>query len=66
MTTHVTELREIVKSSSSTEKQLDWNSVEVRIRDQVTLRAMTCVQVASKMVSHYKVTFKTSIFRRVL
>ena len=55
MTTHIAELREIVKSSSNTEKKLDWLSVESRIKDQVVLRAMTCVQIASKVTSHYKV-----------
>lgn len=55
MTTHIAELREIVKSSSSAEKKLDWSSVESRIKDQVVLRAMTCVQIASKVTSHYKV-----------
>lgn len=57
MTTHIAELREIVKSSSSAEKKLDWSSVESRIKDQVVLRGMTCVQIASKVTSHYKVNF---------
>ena len=57
MTTHITELREIVKCSSSAEKKLDWTSVESRIKDQVVLRAMTCVQIGSKVTSHYKVHF---------
>ena len=55
MSIHITELHEIVKNSSSKEKQLDWGSVEDRIKDQIPLRAVTCIQLASKLVSHYKV-----------
>ena len=56
MTKHISDLQEIVKTSSSQDKQLDWNSVEARIYDQVILRVMTCVQIASKMISHYQVS----------
>ena len=55
MTKHINELYEIVQRSSSKEKQLDWSSVESRITDQVPLRAVTCVQIASKLISNYKV-----------
>ena len=55
MTKHINELYEIGQRSSSKEKQLDWSSVESRITDQVPLRAVTCVQIASKLVSNYKV-----------
>jgi len=55
MSAHITELQEIVKNSSSMEKQLDWSTVESRVKDQVVLRATTCVQIASKIISHYKV-----------
>ena len=55
MTKHINELYEIVQRSSSKEKQLGWSSVESRITDQVPLRAVTCVQIASKLVSNYKV-----------
>ena len=55
MTKHINELYEIVQRSSSKEKQLDCSSVESRITDQVPLRAVTCVQIASKLISNYKV-----------
>jgi len=63
MTIHITELQEIVRASSSAEKQLDWSSVEARIKDQVVLRAMTCVQIASKLVSHYKAVHPSKVKR---
>ena len=52
---HTNELYEIVQRCSSKEKQLDWSPVESRITDQVPLRAVTCVQIASKLISSYKV-----------
>ena len=52
---HTNELYEIVQRCSSKEKQLDWSPVESRITDQVLLRAVTCVQIASKLISNYKV-----------
>ena len=55
MTKHISELYEIVKNSSSKEKQLDWGAVETRLKDQIPLRAASCIQLASKLVSHYKV-----------
>uniref|UniRef100_A0A7M5X6A1 Cyclin N-terminal domain-containing protein n=2 Tax=Clytia hemisphaerica TaxID=252671 RepID=A0A7M5X6A1_9CNID len=63
MTIHITELQEIVRASSSAEKQLDWSSVEARIKDQVVLRAMTCVQISSKLVSHYKAVHPSKVKR---
>ena len=62
MTQHLIELKEVVKNSSSQEKQLDWKAVENRVVDQVILRAMTCVQIASKLVSHYKVCDNVFLF----
>lgn len=66
MLKHVNELYEIVVSSSSKEKQLDWSSVEARIIDQVPLRAVTCIQLASKLVSHYKALTPSKVKRFLL
>lgn len=56
MCKHISELYEVVKTSSCKEKQLDWDAVATRIKDQLQLRAASCIQVASKLVSHYDVS----------
>ncbi|XP_057294973.1 cyclin N-terminal domain-containing protein 1-like [Hydractinia symbiolongicarpus] len=63
MSKHITELYEIVKNSSSKEKQVDWKSVEARIKDQAPLRALSCIQVASKLISHYKALTASKVKR---
>ncbi|XP_065663425.1 cyclin N-terminal domain-containing protein 1 isoform X2 [Hydra vulgaris] len=54
MSKHITQLQEVISSSSSSNKKVDWASVERRVIDQVPLRAISCVQIASKIVSNYK------------
>ena len=56
MLKHIQEVYDAVRSSSSKDKQADWRSVESRLKEQFPLRASSCVQVASKMTSHYKVS----------
>ena len=51
---HVKELHQYVASSCCSEQNISWEQVEKRLQHQVTLRAVSCVQVASKLCSHYK------------
>lgn len=38
-----------------TGKNYEWKTVENRVKSQVTLRALTCIQITSKLCSHYKI-----------
>lgn len=50
---HVMELRSCVRNKQDTDAPLSWESVEERIVSQTILRAMTSIQLASKLESHY-------------
>ena len=53
MVGHIEELYTHVRNSSATESPLVWKDVEERLKHQITLRAVSCVQLASKLSSHY-------------
>jgi len=55
MSKHVAELLLHVKETKNTENAIEWSHVEQRIKHQITLRAVTCAQVASKVCSHYRI-----------
>ena len=55
MTQHVCELYEHVQLSQHTASPIKWETVENRLQHQITLRALTCLQLASKLSLHYKV-----------
>lgn len=50
---HVMELRSCVRNNQDKDEPLSWNSIEERIANQTILRAMTSIQLASKLESHY-------------
>ncbi len=50
---HIEELYSHVQSSAETSSPITWRDVEERLKHQVTLRAVSCVQLASKLSSHY-------------
>ncbi len=55
MTRHVTELYAHVQSTRNSSSPIEWETVQDRLTHQVTLRAVTCIQLASKMSLHYKI-----------
>lgn len=55
MTKHVCELYEHVQSSQQTSSPINWETVESRLKHQVILRALSCLQLASKLSLHYKI-----------
>ncbi len=42
-----------VADSQTTSSPIQWNEVEKRLKHQIILRAVSCVQLASKLSSHY-------------
>ena len=52
---HVVEVYEHVQTTKDKESPISWEAVEERLKYQVTLRALTCVQLSSKMSLHYKI-----------
>eukprot|EP00794_Sanderia_malayensis_P014114 gene14114-15589_t len=54
MAKHISELYDIVRTSSSADRKGEWDRVEKRIKEQLPLRLISSIQVASKLVSHYK------------
>ena len=55
MLNHIIELYEHVKDSQKTESPIQWSDVENRLKHQIVLRAVSCVQLASKLSSHYSI-----------
>ena len=55
MASHVTELYAHVQSTRKSSSPIEWETVQDRLTHQVTLRAVTCIQLASKMSLHYKI-----------
>ena len=55
MEKHISELHEHVTSTQGTGSPISWNEVETRLKHQVPLRAVSCVQLASKLSSHYSI-----------
>lgn len=54
MVRHIKELYEHVCSSANSNSPITWRDVEERLKHQLTLRAVSCVQLASKLSSHYR------------
>ena len=52
---HIVELRDHVRSTQATGSPISWSEVETRLKHQVPLRAVSCVQLASKLSSHYSI-----------
>ena len=42
-----------VKASQTSSSPIQWSDVEKRLKHQIILRAVSCVQLASKLSSHY-------------
>ena len=55
MSHHIAELMQHVLDTKNTDNPIEWCHVEERIKHQITLRAVTCVQLASKVSSHYTI-----------
>ena len=55
MEKHIAELHDHVKSTQGTAGPISWGEVETRLKHQVPLRAVSCVQLASKLSSHYSI-----------
>ena len=53
MVKHIEELYGHVQCSVNTVSPIKWADVEQRLKHQITLRAISCVQLASKLSSHY-------------
>ncbi|KAL1466059.1 hypothetical protein MTO96_042967 [Rhipicephalus appendiculatus] len=52
---HVRDLREQLGAGSPAYASVSWDSVMGRMREQVTLRMLSCIQIASKMSSSVRV-----------
>ena len=52
---HIVELCEHVRGTKGTSSPINWSEVETRLKHQVPLRAVSCVQLASKLSSHYSI-----------
>ena len=55
MIRHILDLYEHVLAGPPEDRQREWNVILQRIYNQVHLRMVSCCQVASKLISHYKV-----------
>lgn len=55
MLSHIIELYDHVEESQTTENPIQWVDVENRLKHQIVLRAVSCVQLASKLSSHYSI-----------
>lgn len=53
MVSHIKELYVHVLNSKKLDSPIVWQDVEERLKHQVILRAVSCVQLASKLSSHY-------------
>ncbi len=53
MVKHIEELYAHVQNSADSSSPIMWSDVEQRLKHQITLRAVSCVQLASKLSSHY-------------
>lgn len=55
MEKHIVELHEHVQKTQGTTSPISWSEVETRLKHQIPLRAVSCVQLASKLSSHYSI-----------
>ncbi|CAB4019759.1 Hypothetical predicted protein [Paramuricea clavata] len=63
MIKHIRSLYQFIQTSTAVDKLKDWNEVEARIKVQMPLRLLSCVQLASKLSSHRKQWGKTKILK---
>lgn len=57
MIQHVQDLHEHVTNSSHIKTRgKDWEEIKKRVTNQVVLRVVSCIQIASKLTSHYRVS----------
>ncbi|XP_028396796.1 cyclin N-terminal domain-containing protein 1-like [Dendronephthya gigantea] len=63
MIKHIVGLYQFIQTSSGMDKQKDWNEVENRIKVQMPLRLLSCVQLASKLSSHCKALSASKVRR---
>ena len=66
MAKHICDLYELIRSNSETNLLRNWTEVENRIKTQLPLRVMSCVQLASKLTSHYKVKSSACLYHKQL
>ncbi len=55
MLKHIIELYQHVQDSRGTDSPIQWSDVENRLKHQIVLRVVSCVQLASKLSSHYSI-----------
>lgn len=55
MSHHVCELYNHVEQTQHSQSPINWTTVEERLTHQITLRALSCLQLASKLSLHYKI-----------
>lgn len=55
MVNHIKELHQHVTESEKGNSPIQWTDVESRLKHQIPLRAVSCVQLASKLSSHYSI-----------
>ncbi|XP_053378522.1 cyclin N-terminal domain-containing protein 1-like [Mercenaria mercenaria] len=56
MVQHVQDLHEhVVNTSGMKTRGKDWHEIQNRVRNQVVLRVVSCIQIASKLTSHYRI-----------
>ena len=63
MSSHIVELMQHVHDTKKTDNPIEWCHVEERVKHQITLRAVTCAQLASKVSSHYTIVTLSSAKR---
>jgi len=63
MLKHVQDLHEHVKNSVSIKTRgREWRDIKKRVTNQIVLRVVSCIQIASKLTSHYRVRFYLFFF----
>ncbi|KAL4221667.1 hypothetical protein ACF0H5_019924 [Mactra antiquata] len=65
MNKHVEELYNHVKESGQN-KATEWNEIMKRVKNQVELRIVSCIQISSKLTSHHRILGPTKARRLLL
>ncbi|XP_052819972.1 cyclin N-terminal domain-containing protein 1-like [Mya arenaria] len=56
MLQHVRDLHDhVIKNCQAKTRSREWTDIKKRVTNQVVLRIVSCVQIASKMTSHYRI-----------
>ena len=56
MLQHIQELHEhVLKTAGIKTRTKEWTEIKKRVSNQIVLRVISCIQIASKLTSHYKV-----------